>query len=71
MAAKVQEVEFTDMIIAISNISAAIDARNEIDCKRLLMDEKREEREWKFKVILLFGVLILAGAQVVDLIGLI
>ena len=36
MAAKVQEVEFTDMIIAISNISAAIDARNEIDCKRLL-----------------------------------
>lgn len=64
------DIDYNDMVIAISNLATAMEVRNEIDCKRLKMDERREVREWRFKTIMLVAILILAGAEVSQIIGL-
>lgn len=71
MADETEEVTYNDMVIGISNLATALDTRNEIDSARLILDERREIREFRFKIILLIGVLILAGVEVSKLAGLI
>lgn len=61
------EINYTDMVISISNLATAMDVRNEIDCGRLKIDERREIREFRFKIIMLSILALLAGIKVAEL----
>jgi hypothetical protein len=57
-------------ILLVSLISQ-IKTRNELEKRMWDMNERREKRQYKLTVILVFSVLTLAGVQVIDLVGLI
>ena len=56
---------------AVRQLTAEIKTRNELEAKLMTLNERREIREYYFRMFLAAAVLLLAGIKVAEIAGLI